>query len=268
MRTNAVVRSPDRFDSIRAKVERAEKHLSDLAEIDRQFRSVECSLTPQQNPHSGIAHLAFNLPEPPDEVPTIVGDCLNNLRSSLDYLIWQIVDSNQIAKPSKSSMFPICDSKQAFERQLKAGRLDGVPEQAISQIARLQPYADEQNRPLSLLSELCNMDKHRDLHYSVSVASDITLSAFRNGQNVLNLVVGNDEILNGEIFGGLGFDPAVLAGINVEIRGRASAYIAFRDRQSEFSDALPVVGALSKITEFVKYESIDALRDFIRSKSA
>ncbi len=261
-------RSSDRFESIRTKVERAEKHLSELVEINGQFKSVECSLTAQENPDIGISHLSFNLPEPPNDVPTIAGDCLNNLRSSLDYLVWQMVYSNEIAKPSKSNMFPICDSEQAFERQLKAGRLHGVPEQAISQIARLQPYAGEQNRPLSLLSELCNMDKHRDLHYSVSVASDIALSAFRNGENVLNLIVRNDEILNGEIFGGVGFDPVILAGIDIEIRGRASAYIAFRDRQSDFSEALPVVETLGEITEFVKYEVIDALWGFIRKKSA
>jgi hypothetical protein len=260
--------SKDRFESIRAKIERAEQHLSELTEIDRPYKSVKCSLSVKENPETGISHLSFDLPAPPATVPTIVGDCLNNLRSALDHLIWQIVDSNGIAQPASSNMFPICSTEEAFANQVKGNRLRGVPQNAVDQIRRLQPYVGEHNRLLWLLSELCNLDKHRDLNYSISIASDVELSAFRNGVNVLNIVVGNDEIQNGEIFGGVGFDPNLFAGIDVEIRGQANAYIAFRDQRSEFSDALPVTETLGEMTEFVKYEAIDSLWHYVLQESA
>jgi hypothetical protein len=258
----------DRLGSIRAKLERAEQHLSELREIDRPYRTIECSLSIQENPESGIGHFSFDLPDPPAVVPTIVGDCLNNLRSSLDHLIWQIVDSNSIAQASKSNMFPICTTEDAFTKQIKGNRLRGVPAEAVDQIRKLQPFVIENNHLLLLLSELCNVDKHRDLIYSVAIASDIALSFFRNGVNVFNLVVGNDEIRNGEIFGGIGFDLSLLAGKDVKILGHATAYISFRDRRSASSDALSITNTLDEMKEFVKHEVIESLWGYVLQGSA
>lgn len=268
MRTKTMSRIQDRLESIRAKVERAEQHLSELSELDHAYRTIECSLSIQESPETGITHLSLDLPDPPAVLPTIVGDCLNNLRSSLDHLIWQIVDSNSIAQASASNMFPICITEEAFKKQIKGNRLRGVPPEAIDQIRRLQPYAGENNHLLSLLSELCNVDKHRDLIYSIAIASDIALSFFRNGENVFNLVVGNDEIRNGEIFGGIGFDPSLLAGNEVEILGHANAYIAFRDRRSESSNSLSITDTLDEMKEIVKYEAIESLWDYVLQGSA
>lgn len=250
------------FKSIKAKINRADKHLSELKTIDSQYKSVECSLS-IENDSKDLSYLSFNLPSPPNEVSTIVGDCLNNLRSSLDYLIWQIVESNQIAKPSRRNQFPICDSKQYFEGELKGKRLQGVPQPAIDQIARLQPYADIQNEVLGLLNELCNKDKHRNLNYSISVASDVVLQFSRNGLNVFSSIIGNDEIKNGEVFGNIGFNPSMFNGIDVEIKGRAKAYLAFQDQESGFSEAIPVVDTLQKISDFVKYEAVDPLVKYL-----
>lgn len=261
-------RIKDRLGSTRAKIERAEQHLSELRELDRGYRPIECSLSIQENPESGIGHFSFDMPDPLAVVSTIVGDCLNNLRSSLDHLIWQIVDSNNIAQASASNMFPICTAEDAFVKQIKNHRLRGVPDEAVDQIRRLQPYASENNHLLLLLSELCNVDKHRDLIYSVAIASDIALSFFRNGVNVSNLVVGNDEIRNGEIFGGIGFDLSFLAGKEVKILGHANAYISFRDRRSDSSDALSITDTLEGIKEFVKYEVIESLWDYVLQESA
>lgn len=254
--------SSDRFGSIKAKILRAEQHLSDLEKLDSQYNQVECALTIQESSDTGISHFNVELPSPPNDAPMIVGDCLNNLRSSLDYVIWQIVDASKIAKPSNANMFPICDTEVEFKNQIKRNRLRGVPEDAVNQIALLQPYAGHTNQPLSLLNKLCNKDKHRDLHYSTTIASDMALSFYRNGSNVLNLVVGNEEIERGEIFGGIGFDSTLLKNMDVEIRGTAMASLAFRDLQTDFEDKLLVVPVLKEIVEFVKYEAIDPLREY------
>lgn len=258
----------DRFESIRAKVERAESHMAELAEMDRAYRSVQCSLAITEDAESGISHFTFIMPSPPSTVPTIVGDCLNNLRSSLDHLIWQIVASNDIAQPSKENMFPICMSEGAFSGQIRGNRLRGVPQDAIDQIERLQPYVGQHNSLLALLSKLCNMDKHQDLHYCVSIASDVSFVASRNGVQILHMVIGNDEIRNGEVFGGIGFDPKLLDGLDVDIRGHANAYIGFRDLQSDFDETLRVTETLGEMAQFVKYEAIDSLWDYVSHGSA
>lgn len=249
--------------SIQAKISRAEKHLSELFKINSEFRSVECTLSVEEDAENELAYLSFNLPPVPEEVPTIVGDCLNNLRSSLDYLVWQIVDTNQIAKPSKSNSFPICKTKKAYKDQLKAKRLRGVPQKAIDQIELLQPYKNDRNYLLNILNELCNKDKHRNLNYSISVASDVTLLFFKNGRNVFTSVIGNDEIKNGEIFGNIGFKPSLLSGKEIEIRGRAQSFLAFKDKQSEFDEALPVIDTLEDITDIIKYRVMDSLAEFV-----
>jgi hypothetical protein len=153
-------------------------------------------------------------------------------------------------------------------QEIKGNRLRGVPAEAVDQIRKLQPFVIENNHLLLLLSELCNVDKHRDLIYSVAIASDIALSFFRNGVNVFSLVVRNDEIRNGEIFGGIGFDLSLLAGKEVKILGYANAYISFRDRRSESSDALSISNTLDEMKEFVKYEVVESLWGYVLQGSA
>lgn len=252
-----------RFEGIRAKIFRAEELLSEVRDANNEFRSVKCSLDITKNDLSKHSHFQINLPPVPFDIPLIVGDCLNNLRSSLDHLIWQLVDSNTLATPTRTNMFPICDDEKQFTKQCSSGRLNGVPPSAIEEIRKLQPYEHFENRLLNILNELCNKDKHRELNYAVSVASDIELTFCRNGVCVLNLVVGNDELRNGEIFGDIAFPTDLIRGTNIEIFGTANAAIAFKDFAPNNGEALFVVSALEEITEFIKYEVIDRLSDYV-----
>lgn len=252
-----------RLNGIKAKIDRAEQHILALKEMDDNYRIVECSLSIEKDIGTDCNSLVFNLPEPKIEVSIIVGDCLNNLRSSLDYLIWQIVDSNNIAEVSNRNMFPICTSETAFNNEVTRKRLRGVPEKAIEIIRGLQPYdGRENNYYLQMLSELCNRDKHRDLIYSVVIASDVELSFSSRGKSFHNLIIGNDEIRGGRIFGGIGFDSSIFSGKDVAISGSANAFLSFRDPASEV-DVLPIVNTLEEMSDFVKHEVISLLLDNI-----
>ena len=256
-------KNSEKIEMIKAKIIRAEKHLADISLINTKFKSVECSLSVEPDSKGDLSYLSFNLPATPKELPPIVGDCLNNLRSSLDYLIWQIVESNKISAPSISNMFPICETKQQFKKQLQKKRLRGVPEAAISRIEKLQPFSGVDNRSLSFLNALCNKDKHRDLNYTISVASDIKVSFFKNDRNVFNTMIGNDELRNGEVFGNLGFNPSLFNSVDVKIIGAAQAFIAFKDLNSEFGEVIPVIDSLNSISEHIKHEVIDSLVQYI-----
>lgn len=99
----------------------------------------------------------------PARFPLIIGDCLQNLRSSLDYLVWELVLAAN-NEPNKNNMFPICSTVDAFKTQLSRGRLNGVVDDAAAEIEGLQPYhggKDFFKTMLWVLDDLCNINKHR-----------------------------------------------------------------------------------------------------------
>ncbi len=93
----------------------------------------------------------------------LLGDVVTNLRSSLDYLVWELVLAEKNT-PSTASAFPICDSVQQFGAELQKGRLGGVNHAVVSHIESLQPYHSGQQRQVTffwVLNQLSNINKHR-----------------------------------------------------------------------------------------------------------
>jgi hypothetical protein len=94
----------------------------------------------------------------------IVGDCFQNLRSALDYLVWELVlaENNQ---PAENNMFPICSTPDAFKNATKGRkRLLGVHPDAVALIESLQPYhmgKDWQKSIFWIIDEFSNINKHR-----------------------------------------------------------------------------------------------------------
>lgn len=110
---------------------------------------------------------AFQPKEPiPARLPIIIGDCIQNLRSSLDYLVWELVLAAKNV-PGKHNMFPICKTLDAFNNQVtKQRRLDGVAPDAVAEIESLQPYHEGQDfdkTVLWVIEDFCNINKHRRL---------------------------------------------------------------------------------------------------------
>jgi hypothetical protein len=100
-------------------------------------------------------------PNIPSEIPLIIGDCLQNLRSSLDYLVWELCDAANV-KPTEKNAFPVCKDQQAFQSRKDA--LCGVPPNAAAIIERLQPFNSAQgwmSSELWILNRLTNISKHR-----------------------------------------------------------------------------------------------------------
>jgi hypothetical protein len=93
----------------------------------------------------------------------VIGDVLQNLRTSLDYLVWELVSANKEI-PGKMSAFPICGTQKDFMNQLGRDCLLGVHPDAIAEIAKLQPYfngADVSESWVWTLNEFTNINKHR-----------------------------------------------------------------------------------------------------------
>jgi len=108
------------------------------------------------------------LEHPPDELGLIAGDCLHNLRSALDNLAFELAVAYTGEALSKSiagdSGFPIFrDNNPQSAKKLKR-MIRGVHPSAQEIIEGLQPYHSGMaywSKPLWILRELSNSDKHR-----------------------------------------------------------------------------------------------------------
>jgi hypothetical protein len=147
------------------KVYRSKTHLLELqTEIERYFETNPGRVIRVEdgNPdeYTGIFQASGPIP---GRLPIIMGDCLQNLRSALDYLVWELVlAANEV--PGRHNMFPICSTLRAFENQLEKKRLAGLKPEAVAEMRTLQPYnhgKDFEKTLLWILDDLCNINKHR-----------------------------------------------------------------------------------------------------------
>jgi hypothetical protein len=147
---------------VRNKVEWAERHRQLLSEeIRRYFSQSVPQMVVEMTPGEMCGGMAVFGPNIPLEVPLIIGDCLQNLRSSLDYLVWELCEAAN-AQPTDRNQFPICDVPWKY-RDAKAQQLAGVPKAAQAEIENLQPFNSlvPASTELWILNRLTNISKHR-----------------------------------------------------------------------------------------------------------
>jgi hypothetical protein len=152
--------------SVEYKIFHAAQHIKSLApELLGYFQKNPGKMVRLANTSDHEAYFVF---EPQGPIPArfglIIGDCLQNLRSSLDYLVWELVLAAG-NHPGIHNMFPICGNVKSFQNAvLKKQRLQGVDSNAIAQIEAFQPYhlgPDFNKSILWTLNELTNINKHR-----------------------------------------------------------------------------------------------------------
>ena len=159
------------LEAVDAKIERARSELrllkADIAafceERARLIVREECDEESERWVYRGDA------PKAPVQWSIRAGEFAYNLRSALDHLVWQMVEANE-GGPGWRNQFPIQNkaNPDRFEEQIH-----GVSQSAKDYIESVQPYqqsgewyptaTDRVCIGLSLLNELCIMDKHRHL---------------------------------------------------------------------------------------------------------
>src|SRR6202008_4862235 len=81
----------DPLAGARLKIIRAEQHLRSLHdEIGAYLQTDPYKFPVEFDDDAGIMEPAVITHDPPLELGCIVGDCLGNLRASLDYIAWQL----------------------------------------------------------------------------------------------------------------------------------------------------------------------------------
>jgi 3',5'-cyclic AMP phosphodiesterase CpdA len=166
--------STDRLILVRAKIERAKKHLRDLATEVLALENtaiVVMDLDTGVPPHpitflhKPIADTDIqNVPTLPIDVVSIAGDLVHNLRAALDHLAQQLALVGCPAltdKELRQIEFPIAETQAKYKTD-KARKIKGMRPEAIEAIDRLKPYKGG-NDALWRIHELDNIDKHRAL---------------------------------------------------------------------------------------------------------
>jgi hypothetical protein len=115
---------------------------------------------------------------PDPEWSAIIGDCVHNLRTALDYLATQLVRVSGHT-PNQKTMFPVMSRRPPSQSGLrrifgrKAGRVlvhGGVRDDILQVVDSVQPYHGSRlGRHLWRLRELDVVDKHRQLLLVVTV---------------------------------------------------------------------------------------------------
>ena len=145
---------------IRAKIERANNHLSDLDAACRAFCDTqEDQVSSSVNPNTG--ELTYYGPpdrDVPMEIAIVAGDAVHNLRSALDHLAYQLVLANG-NKPNRKTDFPIFKDASDYEKNC-VERTEGMSQKALARIGEAKPYKGG-NDTLWRLHKLDIIDKHR-----------------------------------------------------------------------------------------------------------
>jgi hypothetical protein len=146
----------------RLKIARANHHIDNLrAEIERFLAKEPYIVVEELDSDRGQYVNRVREKEPiPDELSLIAGDALHNLRASLDYVVWQLVDG----KGTRGHQFPIVDDPAKLDGAIR-GNLSGVAPEAVAIIRDLQPCVTHpsapETSPLFALHKLDIDDKHK-----------------------------------------------------------------------------------------------------------
>jgi len=159
--------------SFEAKLDRAGQHLKELrTELDSWIKNRPYRITDKLDPDNGDNVIYGQLRQAmPPSITELVGDCLQNLRSSLDHLAYALAIANKGSLTDAEEMqvaFPIFRDSTKFEGGgMKKIALLSAGAQTI--IEGLQPCHTKNptSHWLWSLEKLNNIDKHRRLLINV-----------------------------------------------------------------------------------------------------
>ncbi len=165
------------LDGCRAKIRRADEHIRALiSELDQLTREPRHQ-RPVTITREGEWYVVVVEPpqqSPPIRLSTICGDAVQNVRSSMDYIICELANIKTQEDPTRWNAFPIFTNRAKFAKAVEncqppeRSPLYGleVGGKAWVLAETLQPYhaSIPEQHILALLARLSNRDKHRALN--------------------------------------------------------------------------------------------------------
>jgi hypothetical protein len=219
------------LDPSRLKIIRAEEHLHALRdEIVRYMNTkpYECILQSDGKQRKPVVRAKS---EPPQRLSAIVGDCIYNARTALDYLAWQLGLLTGPKDPKKARIyFPIFKGFDAFKKNWDESLVKHLPASTFTPLENVQPYHSGYDS-LVQLHALSNEDKHRlpilALSYIVSaeILTTYTSSDGWVGEGMQSHNVATHQLGTQREIVGFAIEPE----FEVEMDGQATGFVAFAD---------------------------------------
>ena len=145
------------FEAIDAKIGRARKELRSLkADIQGFCQERARLIVPEDRGETARWVYRGDTPKPPIDWSIRVGEFIYNLRSSLDHLVWELVEANGNTPDERNTAFPL---GAGFNKSL-----GGISTGAKEYIQSIQPNQDDAlgvGHRLFNLNAIGNIDKHR-----------------------------------------------------------------------------------------------------------
>jgi hypothetical protein len=146
-----------------AKLERAEQHIYDLEQRWTRFIKHAYRVTSNDDPDTGDR--AYRLSEAWDlehNFSLIIGDAVHCLRSALDHLAYHVMSISPgiTDKALGKVYFPIAEDAHKYKTEQRA-RIEGMRQEAIEAIDRIQPYGGGSGGIFWHLHSLDIIDKHK-----------------------------------------------------------------------------------------------------------
>jgi hypothetical protein len=144
-----------------AKLERAKRHFTELeTALASYFATIPYKVSTRRDGAGKLVYYLSEVGELPVEFSLITGDVIQNLRSALDHLAYDlwVKEANGRGRGDKI-YFPI-DKDEASYNRSKVNKTQGISAQSLSIIDSLKPYPGG-NDALWRIHTLNNRDKHR-----------------------------------------------------------------------------------------------------------
>lgn len=126
----------------------------------------------------GVELRLGRISDPPrKEWSLVIGDCVQNFRSALDHMVWQLAPQKARRDAPTSLEFPIFLDPLRYNAAAPT-RIASLPAAAQRIIESVQPFNRDEpiKDPLWQLHTLSNIDKHRRLHVGDVSLEAVTLS--------------------------------------------------------------------------------------------
>ena len=202
------------LDGPRLKVVRAREHLQEIHfQQGRFFESNPYSVTDEFDAKAGkhVFRIHVHRDPPKHRLAALVGDCVHNLRSALDHLVWRLSEDFGGSNDADTmTQFPIFRTEVGYDTR-GINQIVRVGPGAAAIIRLLQPFHFDPPilHPLWMIRELDNGDKHRELAVTAVAAKGYAqrIHPPKGTQGTYRLRIIIEDIKDGEIIAELVLSP-------------------------------------------------------------
>lgn len=156
----------DPFSNCWFRWERANEHRMEMVSVWNAYIDQHPHDVQLHHQGQGVYVVRITETEPfPSKFAGLFGEWINNLRASLDYIIWATSTyvSGRIPPPNSGTLqYPIYDDEATWKKNLY--RIKNLPNHQQTQLKQMQPFAGDLDKNyLGLINRLGRIDRHRTL---------------------------------------------------------------------------------------------------------